>query len=194
MGGVQTSIWSCRGLTHTFFSPRRALEEQQGQWLEQQRGEADLGPRRAQRHSGHQEPPTQRVAVGRLLGLGTQHGPRGDLGTSGESDRMGGQCPPHLLHGSTPSSASTPVSFPGRSTLHTSHPSFALSRTRQPGTLCCAVNDVQWLSLTLEYLPLFIFVSTLTYKKRIKKNTHPHPQKECLDVGDEIVSTHWGSQ
>lgn len=50
------------------------------------------------------------------------------------------------------------------------------------------------MSLSLEYLPLFIFVLTLTYKKKrerekqLKKKKHTQQQKECLNVGEGMVS------
>lgn len=48
------------------------------------------------------------------------------------------------------------------------------------------------MSSSLEYLPLFIFVLTLTYKKReekkpIKNRKHTQQQKECLDAGERMV-------
>lgn len=48
------------------------------------------------------------------------------------------------------------------------------------------------MSSSLEYLPLFIFVLTLTYKKReekkpIKNRKHTQQQKEGLDAGERMV-------
>ena len=48
------------------------------------------------------------------------------------------------------------------------------------------------MSSSLEYLPLFIFVLTLTYKKKEEKKTiknrkHTQQQKERLDAGERMV-------
>lgn len=40
------------------------------------------------------------------------------------------------------------------------------------------------MSSNLEYPPLFIFVLTLTYKKKEEQFKKPQQQKECFDVGE----------